>query len=82
MDMITFAVCTYNRAELLPGLVRAMCAQSTGNDFNYEVLIVNNNSTDDTQKVLERLADNCGDRLRECTTLTPFRNIQINLASG
>ena len=84
MDMITFAVCTYNRSELLPGLVRAMCAQSAANDFNYEVLIVNNNSTDDTQNVLENLADSCGGRLRVVIEteqgISPARNRAVREA--
>ncbi len=60
--MISFAVCTYNRARQLPAVIRAMRAQDC--DFPYEVLVINNNSSDDTQAVLEALAKEPGAPLR------------------
>jgi len=54
MKRITIAVCTYNRAANLPRLVEALEQQTCSIDM--EVLFVDNNSTDDTPQVIQRLA--------------------------
>jgi len=51
---LVYAVCTWNRAGRLPRLLRAMRAQSCPVPF--EVLVVDNNSTDGTREVVERIA--------------------------
>ncbi len=56
--VLVYAVCTWNRAERLPRLLRAMCAQSCPVPF--EVLVVDNNSTDGTREVVERVAAESG----------------------
>jgi glycosyltransferase involved in cell wall biosynthesis len=50
--LISIAVCTYNRSDLLAGVLQSLCAQ-TIDKWQYEVIIVNNNSTDNTQLVAE-----------------------------
>lgn len=50
---LTIAICTYNRAECLEASVSSCYDQETTIPFN--VLIVNNNSTDDTIEVVEKL---------------------------
>jgi glycosyltransferase involved in cell wall biosynthesis len=86
MDMVTFAVCTFNRAELLPGLVHAMCSQSESEDFSYEVLIINNNSTDETATVLDTLKAIHEDKLRVVTEtkqgISPARNRAVKESLG
>lgn len=54
MPSLTVAVCTYNRAERLPKLIESLRALSA--PIPFEILVVNNNSTDDTLEVLDRLA--------------------------
>lgn len=54
MPSLTVAVCTYNRAERLPKLIESLRALSA--PISFEILVVNNNSTDDTLEVLDRLA--------------------------
>ena len=51
----TVAVCTWNRAPLLPEVLGrlARVRQAPG---DWEVLVVNNNSTDDTERVLDAFA--------------------------
>lgn len=49
---LTVVVCTYNRQELLP-LCLASLADQTLQRERYEVLVVNNNSTDGTGEVAE-----------------------------
>jgi len=51
---LTFAFCTYNRADRLESLVAAMRAQDC--PVPYEILAVNNNSQDNTLAILEDLA--------------------------
>ncbi len=67
--MLTFAFCTYNRAHRLEGLVSAIRAQDC--QIPFEVLAVNNNSTDTTLAVLEKLAGLPGAPLRFVTEQTP-----------
>lgn len=51
---ITVVVATFNRAPLLPRLVAALEAQTA--EFPFEVVIVDDRSTDDTWATLQRLA--------------------------
>lgn len=50
--IVSVIVCTYNRAQLLKSCLRSLDDQ-TANRSLYEVIIVNNNSTDSTQKFVE-----------------------------
>ncbi len=74
--MLTFAFCTYNRADRLEKLVAAMRTQTCTMPF--EILAVNNNSHDNTLAVLEKLAQQSGAKLRFVTETTqgivPARN--------
>ena len=65
MPLLTFAFCTYNRAERLDRLVAAMRAQQCMLPF--EILAINNNSSDDTAAVLARLEGLPGAPLRWVT---------------
>lgn len=49
-------VCTYNRAKSLADTLRALEAQRVAADLRWEVLIVDNNSRDDTRAVVEAAA--------------------------
>jgi hypothetical protein len=51
----TVAVCTWNRAALLPEVLGRL-ARAQHPPGAWEVLVVNNNSTDDTERVLEAFA--------------------------
>lgn len=77
---LTYAFCTYNRAERLPALVGAMRAQACPVPF--EVVAVNNNSGDETLAVLDRLARQPGPRLRVVNEaaqgIVPARNRAIS----
>ena len=62
MTGMTVAICTYNGAAQLPGLIAALRRQTCPVPF--EILIVDNNSTDNTAEVVARLADQPGAPLR------------------
>ena len=84
--MLTFAFCTYNRADRLENLVAAMRAQDC--PIPYEILAVNNNSQDSTLAILKDLAARPGAPLRFVTEtsqgIVPARNraIEESLDSG
>ena len=51
--MFSIAVCTYNRSEQLSALMDQLAGMSAWLNDNVELIIVNNNSSDDTLAVLE-----------------------------
>jgi glycosyltransferase involved in cell wall biosynthesis len=53
--VLSVAVCTYNRADLLSGCLQSL-AEQTADKSQYEVIVVNNNSTDATQEICEEFA--------------------------
>ncbi|MEW5943858.1 MAG: glycosyltransferase [Pseudomonadota bacterium] len=85
MSRLTVAICTYNRAERLPALVAALRAQAS--PIPFEILFVNNNSTDNTAEVLGTLAAEPGPPLRAVVEtqqgIVPARNraVEESLAS-
>ena len=48
---LTVIICTYNRSEMLAHCLGSLCGQTSGGAF--DVLVVDNNSTDDTRQVVE-----------------------------
>lgn len=51
---LSIVICTYNRAQYLPNALRSLNEQSA-NGQSFEVMIVDNASTDATQEVCEKL---------------------------
>ncbi|WFP50967.1 glycosyltransferase [Methylomonas sp. EFPC3] len=66
---VTYAFCTYNRAGRLAKLLSAIRSQTCPAPF--EILVVNNNSSDQTTEVLEELCALPGIRLRWVTEPEP-----------
>lgn len=62
MKKLTVAICSYNRAELLPKLIRALRDQSC--PILFDILVVDNNSTDHTQTVIAELENEEGAPIR------------------
>lgn len=50
---VSVVVATYNRCEILPGTLESLINQEGGTA--YEVIVVDNNSTDDTRNVIDNL---------------------------
>lgn len=50
---VTFIICTYNRSDYLDDTLRSLQRQSLS-DLQVEVLVVDNNSTDDTPTIVQR----------------------------
>ncbi len=51
---VTIAVCTYNRAEMLTDALQSLMALESSSDFQHEILVVDNASTDATPQVIAR----------------------------
>jgi glycosyltransferase involved in cell wall biosynthesis len=63
VDM-TVLVCTYNRREDLRELLLSALSQETGGAFTYEILVVDNNSSDGTRDLVESLTGEGHDAIR------------------
>jgi glycosyltransferase involved in cell wall biosynthesis len=54
--LISVVICTYNRAHLLLDAIESVCRQALERSL-YEIIIVDNNSTDDTKAVVQDFCD-------------------------
>ncbi len=54
---LTILICTFNRAELLQECLQSLVNQTLSAE-HYEVLVINNNSTDETLKVAKKFVQN------------------------
>jgi GT2 family glycosyltransferase len=61
---IGVVVCTYNRAELLRCALRSLLCQETDGVFSYEVVVVDDASTDNTADVVKEIAARSGVAIR------------------
>lgn len=53
--MISIVICTYNRSELLQGVIKSISLQEGVRDMKFEIIIVDNNSNDRTKEVVKQL---------------------------
>ena len=60
---ITVVMSTYNRCESLPGAIESVLNQD-GSGINYEIIIVDNNSTDTTRQVIDSFISQGHNNLR------------------
>jgi glycosyltransferase involved in cell wall biosynthesis len=55
MTDFTVAICTYNGARRLPALLNGLRAQSLGTAITWEVIVIDNNSTDATPELIHQM---------------------------
>lgn len=81
---ISVVMSTYNRAEMLPAALDALLAQSPS--VSYEIIVVDNNSTDDTPGVVRRYVQRDPGRVRyvfeAAQGLSHGRNAGVRAAQG
>ena len=53
-ELISVVVCTYNRCEPLAAMLQTACELAIPADLRWELLVVDNNSTDETRAIAER----------------------------
>ncbi|MBC7359371.1 MAG: glycosyltransferase family 2 protein [Desulfacinum sp.] len=63
MDL-SVVICTFNRSYNLPRCLEGLAEQRDADGLDWEVVLVDNNSTDDTARVASRLADTLPLRMR------------------
>lgn len=85
--MISVVVCTRNRCEQLFMSVGSLCELRTDGTFDFEILVVDNGSTDDTaQTVIDLIHDHDTAQIRYIVEpqvgIVPARNRGIAEASG
>ncbi|MBO4712064.1 glycosyltransferase family 2 protein [bacterium] len=81
---ISIAVCTYNRADVLPKCLESLVDQTADTEL-FEVLIIDNNSTDDTKKIATdfcKKSSNFKYIFEEKQGLSHARNRAITEANG
>ena len=61
---ITVLVCTYNRSETLGETIESVATQTLPQSVSWELLIVDNNSSDDTRRVVEDFRQRYPGRIR------------------
>jgi glucosyl-dolichyl phosphate glucuronosyltransferase len=61
---ITAIVCTYNRSQKLASTIESLVAQTLPRSLGWEILVVDNNSSDETRHVVERFRRRHPERIR------------------
>lgn len=83
---ITIAVCTYNRFGTLGPALESLVRQETQGQFTFEIVVVDDGSTDDTQLVLQKMAKDSQVSIRclrgEGRGIAAARNTGIAAATG
>jgi glycosyltransferase involved in cell wall biosynthesis len=84
--MVSVVICTYNRAESLRRTLVSLSAMSVPADISWEVLVIDNNSTDGTQGAAEAFARDARITVRyvfaERQGLNHARNAGVRAAKG
>ena len=83
---ISVVVCTYNRAKTLRMAVESVVAQSLPESLTWEILVVDNNSPDQTRQIVEALQSQYPERIRYVLErqqgISHARNAGIRAARG
>lgn len=62
--LISVIICTYNRAEVLKDVLESLLHQKVSNEFDYEIVVVDNNSGDKTFQTIDSYKQYFDGRLR------------------
>jgi len=83
---ISIVVCTYNRSESLIKTLESIQKLTMPDHIKWELIIVNNNSSDDTEKIIKEFINDCSCNIKYCFEkaqgLSYARNHGIEKASG
>src|SRR5215831_9265255 len=81
---VSVAICTWNRARVLDRTLRQMCRLEIPEGLTWELLVIDNNCTDDTPAVVESYADRLPIRRLVETTqgVASARNRTLGAARG
>ena len=83
---VSIVVCTYNRAELLHDALDSLMALHTDGKFEFEIVVVDNASTDHTSQVIQSVAKHAAVPFRGVCETRPgvacARNCGVREAAG
>ena len=83
---ITVVLCTYNRSQTLTKALNSIVVQELPDSLEWEILVVDNNSTDQTREVVDDFCRRYPSRFRYCLQPIPglsyARNAGIREANG
>jgi len=75
---ITVILCTYNRCQSLSKALESAAAQTLPGSIEWEVLVVDNNSKDETPKVVDEFRHRCPGRFRYLFEPQPGKSNALN----
>ena len=83
---ISVVICTYNRCKTLGAAIESIAAQTLPQSLGWEILVVDNNSTDETRQLVESIQRRYPERIRYIFEpkqgLSNARNTGIREARG
>jgi glucosyl-dolichyl phosphate glucuronosyltransferase len=79
---ISIIVCTYNRCKLLRRALTSAMAMTVSGTTVWEILVVDNNSQDQTREVASDFCDRYPDRVRYLFEPTPGKSHALNAGIG
>lgn len=62
--MLSLVICTYNRCDSLKETLESLIGQKVGDGFDFEILVVDNGSSDQTKEVVQALQGRFEGRLK------------------
>lgn len=77
---VTVILCTFNRCESLRAALSSVAVSQMPESVSWEVLVVDNNSTDSTRAVVEEYSDKYPGRLRYLFEARPGKSNALNTA--
>ena len=80
MQILTVIIATYNRCHLLPGVLKSLLDQKMNDTFDYEILLVDNASNDQTRQAVDSFLPLFKNRLRYIFEPKHGKAIAVNRA--
>ncbi|MDP2654695.1 MAG: glycosyltransferase family 2 protein [Candidatus Omnitrophota bacterium] len=80
MTLISIVVCTYNRAEVLKVTLDGLLRQEVHGAFDYEILVIDNNSTDHSKSVVEEFIPRSGGKMKYFFQPVQGKSESLNMA--
>jgi len=84
--LLSVVMCTFNRCNRLEDVIGSVCCQNKSFNFAYELIVVDNNSKDDTASVVQSCIKKFGNHIvlvyEKKRGLSNARNKGVNVARG
>jgi glucosyl-dolichyl phosphate glucuronosyltransferase len=80
MNRVTIILCTYNRSEELSGALRSIAQSEVSAAVEWDVLVVDNNSTDQTREVVQEFCREFPGRFKYLFELRQGKTYALNAA--